>query len=372
MNGTRILHTCFLSLLISCLLFIFVSPVPAAPVKKSNGTHKHIARTTSKKNARRIVHKKKTTLIVEKKKTPRSVGKHRVSRHKALRPHQNPHKNRVARRPTRRTPSRQRSVSEISAKSAIIIDAASGNTLFAKSPDIPRQPASTIKVLTGMIAIRSLNYSDQVQISPKAAGQPSSKVFLDTHKQYMVNDLINAVLMASANDASVALAEKIAGSEQSFAQRMTSFAHQWGATQTVCKTATGLTAQGQETTARDLATIFRHAMEDQEFATRMKRINVRTAEGKVLRSHNRALWQVEGSQGGKTGYTDAARQTYVGKFKRGNNEIIVAVMGCERMWIDLKRLVELGFSIKNSHQIAIPLEPIDKMTSGKHRSDQNS
>ncbi len=246
---------------------------------------------------------------------------------------------------------------ELSAKSAIIIDAATGNTIFAKSPDIPRQPASTIKVITGMIALASLHGQDSVPISPHAAQQPSSKVFLDEHKTYNANDLINAVLMASANDASVALAEKIAGSEQSFARKMTGIAHQWGAVQTVCKTATGLTAQGQETTARDLAIIFRHAMENPEFAVRMRQINTRTAFGKVLHNHNRALWQVQGSEGGKTGYTDAARQTYVGKFKRGGDEIIVAIMGSEMMWGDLKKLVEFGFSKKHVHRMAVASRP---------------
>ena len=127
---------------------------------------------------------------------------------------------------------------------------------------------------------------------------------------------------------------------------MTLRAKLWGATKTVCKTATGLTAKGQKSTARDLAVIFKHAMKDREFASRMKRTKVRTTEGKLLRNHNKALWQVEGTQGGKTGYTNAARQTYVGKFKRGSDEIIIAIMGSERMWTDVKKLVEYGFTKK--------------------------
>ncbi len=233
---------------------------------------------------------------------------------------------------------------KISAKSAFIMDAANGDTIFAVSPDTPRQPASTIKILTGMIAIKSLDFSETVPVSYKAAGQPSSKIYLDRQKRYKANDLINAVLLSSANDASVALAEKIAGSEQSFARMMTLRAKLWGATKTVCKTANGLTAQGQSTTARDLATIFRHAMQDEEFSQRMKQVKAHTAGGKLLRNHNKALWQIDGAQGGKTGYTDAAGQTYVGKFKRGPSEIIVAIMGSRTMWADLKALVEYGFS----------------------------
>jgi len=237
---------------------------------------------------------------------------------------------------------------KISAKSAIVMNATNGQTLFAISPDTPRQPASTIKILTGLIAIRSLNFSEAVAISSKAAGQPSSKIYLKKEKQYKADDLINAVLLSSANDASVALAEKIAGSEQSFARMMTLRAKLCGAQNTVCKTANGLTAQGQTSTARDLATIFKHAMQDEQFSQRIKQVKTRTAEGKLLRNHNKALWQIEGAEGGKTGFTNAAGQTYVGKFKRGSKEIIVAIMGSRTMWADLKTLVEYGFSQQES------------------------
>ncbi len=235
---------------------------------------------------------------------------------------------------------------KISSRAAIILDAVSGKVLYSRNPDHQRQPASTIKVLTGMIALKSLTMAENVSVSRKAARQPRSKVYLDQKKRYKANDLINAVLLASANDASVALAEKIAGSEKDFAKMMTLRAKLWGAGNTVCKTATGLTAKGQKSTARDLATIFRHAMNDPAFSSIMKQVKARTTEGKLLRNHNKALWQVKGTLGGKTGYTNAARQTYVGKFKRGKDEIIVAIMGSETMWSDIKRLVTYGFQKK--------------------------
>ncbi len=235
---------------------------------------------------------------------------------------------------------------KISSRSVIITDAATGKTLYAKNPNAPRQPASTIKILTGMIAIKALSNDERVSVSRKAARQPRSKVYLDQHKTYKANDLINAVLLASANDASVALAEKIAGNEKDFAKMMTHRAKLWGATNTICKTASGLTAKGQKSTASDLAAIFRHTMSDPDFSRRMKRVKARTTDGKLLRNHNKALWQVRGTLGGKTGYTNAARQTYVGKFKRGNDAIIVAIMGSETMWSDIKNLVEYGFKKK--------------------------
>ena len=240
----------------------------------------------------------------------------------------------------------------ITSKSAIILDAETGETIFAKAPDNPRQPASTIKVLTGMIAIKRLKNNEKVGVSRHAEKMPRSKVYLNTSKKYKANDLINAVLLASANDASVALAEKIAGSEADFAKLMTLHARLWGAKNTICRTASGLTAKGQQSTARDLAQIFRHAMQDKEFASRMKRTKIKTSYGKLLRNHNRALWQVDGALAGKTGYTNKARQTYVGQFQRGDDTIVVAIMGSETMWTDIKRLVEYGFKKKEQIRVA--------------------
>lgn len=241
---------------------------------------------------------------------------------------------------------------EITSRSAIIIDAATGRAIFAKSADTPRQPASTIKILTGLIAIKSLRKNEQVKVSRHAAQMPRSKVYLNRGKSYKAGDLINAVLMSSANDASVALAEKIAGNEAEFTKMMNLRAKLWGAKHTVCRSATGLTRRGQHTTARDLATIFRHAVRDKEFVRRMGTVKTRTSFGEVLRNHNRALWRVKGAVAGKTGYTAAARQTYVGLFTRGNESIIVAIMGSETMWSDIKNLVEYGFKREKREQLA--------------------
>jgi len=241
---------------------------------------------------------------------------------------------------------------KISSRSAIIIDAHTGQVLYSQAPDRPAQPASTIKILTGLISIRALRDQDKVQISKKAAGMPRSKIYLERGKSYIADDLINAVLLASANDASVALAEKIAGSEKDFARIMTYKAKELGADSTICKTASGLTSRGQQSTARDLAVIFRKAMDDEEFARRIGKTKVRTRYGKLLRNHNKAMWRINGAEGGKTGYTRAARQTYVGQFSRGDDAIVVAIMGSETMWDDISHLVKHGFARKQQIRLA--------------------
>ena len=173
---------------------------------------------------------------------------------------------------------------------------------------------------------------------------PRSKIYLKPGRTYQANDLINAVLLASANDASVALAEKIGGSEKRFAQMMTRKAKLLGARNTVCKTASGLTKADQCSTSRDLALVFNQAMQNKEFASRMKYTKVTTSYGKTLWNHNKALWRISGAMGGKTGYTRAARQTYVGKFEKNGEELVVAIMGSESMWDDISRLVSYGFA----------------------------
>ncbi len=243
----------------------------------------------------------------------------------------------------------------ISAKSAMVMDAVSGNIIYTINPDMLRQPASTIKVLTGIISIDSLHKNDLVTVSRRAARMPRSKIYLRPGSKYRAGDLINATLMASANDASVALAEKIGGSEKVFAKLMTAKAKSIGATHTMCKSASGLTRRGQYTTARDLAKIFNYAMQNSVFARTMELVKVKTSYGKIIRSHNKALWQVKGAEGGKTGYTALARQTYVGSFKRGNDELVVAVMGSETMWDDVKNLVRFGFAKKRQMRQTLAL-----------------
>lgn len=249
---------------------------------------------------------------------------------------------------------------KLTAQSIYVMDAITGETLFAKSPENKRQPASTIKVLTGILALQHLPGSAYVPVSKKAASMPRSKVYLNTNKNYRASDLVNAVLLASANDASVALAEKIAGSESAFARMMTNKAKELGAHNTVCRTASGLTARGQYSTARDLAVIFNQVMQNDEFAERMRHTKTRTSYGKTLRNHNKALWQITGAEGGKTGFTRAARQTYVGRFKRGEDEILVAIMGSRTMWQDIRHLVEYGFSRKQQLKMARQSTPDNK------------
>ena len=310
--------------------------VRSAKVKKSSAAKKRAARVAKKKKAGAATKKRATRVAKKQKATTVAIAKKRPAYY--------------AKRVDFYGEGSQRAAAvlqdQLTSRSAVVMDANTGELIYAQNPDMPGQPASTIKVLTGLIALKSLRNDDLVPASKEAARMPRSKIYLRPGKKYVADDLINAVLLASANDASVALAEHIAGSERAFARLMTKKAEALGATNTICVTANGLTAPGQQTTAHDLATIFRQAMRDEEFCRRMAFTAVKTSDGKLLRSHNKALWQIEGAEGGKTGYTNVARKTYVGKFSRHGHEIIVALMGSEAMWEDIRHLVEFGFQTK--------------------------
>lgn len=246
---------------------------------------------------------------------------------------------------------------QITARTAVVIDAASGRLIYSLNPDTPRQPASTIKVITALIALDSLREHAMVPTSRRAAQMPRSKVYLQQGRSYRAGDLVDAILMRSANDAAVALAEKIAGNERAFARLMTSKVRAMGANNTTLRNANGLTAQGQQSTARDLALILHRAMEHPELAQRLGTVST-NGLGQTMRTSNRALWQINGSQGGKTGFTRAAQQTYVGKFQRGNHELIVALMGSTTMWDDVRQLVNYGFQ-QIGNQALMAAAPVD-------------
>ncbi len=327
-----------------------IAKIPQPTSKKKSGKRRHVLHKAAKPRSNTGSFKKPVVARIAKCSGPQkkrhNVRKSIASRKKA--------RISAAKVPNSAGPSYRVSDIErlISSRCVMVMDADSGATIYAKSPDVPRQPASTIKIVTAMIAIKSLKNNESVSVSRRASEMPSSKIFLDPTQNYRANDLINAVLLASANDASVALAEKIAGTEAKFANLMTISAKMWGARNTRCRTASGLTAEGQHSTARDLANLFRYAMQQNEFAERIHAKKVRTSYGKTLRNHNKALWRVDGAVGGKTGYTAAARQTYVGQFTREGETIVVAIMGSETMWADLKKLVEYGFSKKKQKQLA--------------------
>jgi D-alanyl-D-alanine carboxypeptidase (penicillin-binding protein 5/6) len=234
----------------------------------------------------------------------------------------------------------------ISAKAALVMDLKSSQRLYAKDVGRKILPASTTKVLTAILVLEKLDLDDYVTISPVAAGVLPSKIYADVGDKYRVRDLLYAALLNSANDASVALAEAVAGSEDRFVDMMNRRAEQIGARSTLFANAHGLPADDpQYSTAYDMALILREAMKKPFFreALQEKYKKIVSQNGKVtlLKSHNKALFKGwKQNVYGKTGYTNAARACFLGYVEKGKDTFIIAVFGCSERWDDIKSMVE--------------------------------
>ena len=214
----------------------------------------------------------------------------------------------------------------------IVVDAKSGQTLHASSPDSPRHPASLTKIMTLYLLFERLDagkirLDSQLPVSEHAAIQAPTKLGLKAGQSLEVEDAIRGMVTKSANDAAVAVAEAIGGSEREFADMMTLKAHTIGMTHTVYRNASGLPNDEQITTARDQALLGRAIGERfpryyQYFATPSF-----TYHGQTMRNHNQLLGHVEGMDGIKTGYTQASGFNLVASVRRNNRHIVSVVMG---------------------------------------------
>jgi D-alanyl-D-alanine carboxypeptidase len=185
-------------------------------------------------------------------------------------------------------------------------------------------------------------------VSAEACTAAPSKVHLKPGQRFSLESLVYAILLNSANDASIVIAESLAGSVEMFADQMTARARQLGALHTRFANPHGLTADGHYSTVRDLATIFRHALTVPKFreiiATKSRIIAVDDGSRRIaLRSHNRLLDGYRVPVVGKTGYTVPAKKCFVGAGMHEGREIIVAVLGSTDLWGDTTRLLEFGF-----------------------------
>lgn len=242
----------------------------------------------------------------------------------------------------------------VKATAYCIVDADTGRMLAAQNHQMLLPPASTLKVATALVAVNVLDLNDKVPVSAYAAAAPASKLNIHPGEVYTVQDMLYAILLASANDCARALAERVSGSEERFAHFMTRQLRERGAYRTNFMTASGLPADGQFTTAQDLALIFRLAMQHPILAKIMATRTYTLANGKEVYNHNRFLFTTPLAVGGKTGYTRASKHTYVGMFKNGEQKIIVAMLGSSGKWADLRTLIAQGFEAAGTPIAALP------------------
>jgi D-alanyl-D-alanine carboxypeptidase (penicillin-binding protein 5/6) len=237
------------------------------------------------------------------------------------------------------------------AQSGVLMDAMSGQVLFEKNPDFKIPPASFGKVLTLYLAydaIRAgqLKMDDMVTVSEKAWRMQGSKMFIKVGERVKVEDLLKGIAIASGNDACIALAEHMAGSEETFVSKMNEKARLIGMKNSEFKNSHGMPAEGQYTTAMDMVILARRYIEDHPEALVFH--STTEYEYNKIRQYNRntLLLKNIGVDGLKTGHVEEAGFHLLATAKRDSRRMIAVVMGCDRMSKraqEAQALLEYGF-----------------------------
>lgn len=242
---------------------------------------------------------------------------------------------------------------ELYSESAILMDANSGVILYEKQKDKEMYPASITKIVSGLLAIKEGNLEDIVTVSQNAREAEGTRVYLEEGEEVTLEKLIQGLLINSGNDAGIAIAEHLDGSEEAFAERMTEFVQEKvGVTDSTFKNPHGLPDPEHVTTAHDMARITAYAMENQTF-----RKIVGTKELKwvgeswdtTLRNHHQLVLQRDDVTGVKNGYTDDAGFTLSTTAENDEIELVVVTLNAEHprhAYMDTERLIEYGYQFQ--------------------------
>ena len=259
---------------------------------------------------------------------------------------------------------------KIEGESAILVDMVTGAVLYSKNADKVQYPASITKIMTSLLAAEYLNMKDKIVMSQSAAYgitiSDSSSIYADTGEEFTTEQAMMAVMLQSANEMTLALAEETSGSVKKFVELMNLKAKQLGCTGTHFNNPNGLPDELHYTTASDMAKIARAAWYNPTFrkytTTTYYEIppTNKFAETRYLLNHHKMMkgntYAYEGVMGGKTGYTDAAGNTLVTYAKRGNMRLVSVVMkSINGAYADTAALLDYGFN--NFTRTAVKTEP---------------
>lgn len=247
----------------------------------------------------------------------------------------------------------------IAASGYLLIDVDSDRVLAARDPEQRLEPASLTKIMTAYVVFRelrdgSINGGDQVLVSEKAWKTPGSRMFIEVNKRVSVDDLLKGMVIQSGNDASVSLAEHVAGSEEAFANLMNDHAARLGMHNTHFVNATGLPDPQHYTTPHDIALVTEATI--REFPELYKLYAVKEFTFNDIKQHNRnnLLWRDESVDGVKTGHTEAAGYCLVASAKRDNMRLISVVMGTDSEKARIREsrsLLNYGFRFYETHRL---------------------
>jgi len=258
----------------------------------------------------------------------------------------------------------------LTSPSLILTEASTGQVIFEKNADERRPVASVTKIMTILLTLEAIDEgrvgeNDSVMVSPRAASMGGSQAFLDANKSYKLSELLKSVIVASANDAAVALAEHLCGAEEAFVRRMNERAGELGLRDTHYVNCTGLPAEGHYTTARDVARLSaqldRHPLY-YTFST-IWMDEIRHSGGRVtqLTNTNRLVRFYAGCDGYKTGSTNEARYCMSATAKKDGMRLIAVVLGAsagQTRFDEARAMLEYGFS---NYQLFTPVSEGDQL-----------
>ena len=241
-------------------------------------------------------------------------------------------------------------------KAAILIEAQTGEILYEKNPHEQLPPASMTKMMSMYLILEAINnesmqWDEVIRVSENAASYGGSQIFLKPGEEMTVRDLFKSIAIASANDSVTALAERVAGSEEAFVEKMNEKAQELGMKNTVFKNPTGLTTEGHLTTPYDMSIIARHLLSDYPEITEFSSlyedyIRQDTESPFWLVNTNKLLKYVDGVDGLKTGFTQEAGYCLTATANRNDMRVIAVVMGGSKSDIrnqEVTRLIEYAY-----------------------------
>lgn len=248
---------------------------------------------------------------------------------------------------------------KIKARGYLLIDYDSGQVLAEKKADARMEPASLTKMLTTYVAARelergSIHLDDMVTVSKKAWKMPGSRMFIEVGKKVSVKDLLKGIIVQSGNDATVALAEYVAGSEDAFVSLMNQHAAELGMTDSHFVNSTGLPNKNHYTTPRDLAKLARALIHDEP--EHYEWYSEKSFKFNKIKQYNRnkLLWRNKFVDGIKTGHTDSAGFCLVASAKRDGMRLISVVLGTkseEARATESEKLISYGFRFFETHKL---------------------
>ncbi|MEG2858240.1 MAG: D-alanyl-D-alanine carboxypeptidase family protein, partial [Clostridia bacterium] len=231
---------------------------------------------------------------------------------------------------------------DVSAKSAILIEASSGKVIYEKNADNKRQIASTTKIMTAIIALENAQLDKQVTIKKTSTDIEGTSIYLKPGEIISVNCLLHGMMLQSGNDASIALAEHVGGSVDKFVKMMNTRAAALGMNNTVFKNPNGLPAEGQFSTARDMARLSAYAMSRTDFRAIVSK-KTYSEGGRFFKNHNKLLNMRDDIDGVKTGFTKSAGRCLVSSAKQNDMRLVAVTLYAPNDWDDHINLYNYGF-----------------------------